>query len=372
MIKKIKENIYSVGAVDENIKIFHGYEVPHGTTYNSYLIVDDEITLIDFVKEPFSETLIKNIKEIIGDKEIANFVCNHVEPDHSGALPYLQKEYPNAKIYGTAKCKVGLSAYYPELDMKNFITVKKDDNISLGKNNLYFIPAPMVHWPDSMLTYLKEEKILFSNDAFGQHLAVDDIWDESLDEKFLFDRVANYYANIVLPFGASVTSLIKNLSDYSFEIACPSHGVVLHKTLPTVLESYIKWSNYEVDEKQVVIVYDTMWGTTKKLAEKIEKEWKEKGFDVSSISLSENHYSHAMGKLIDAKYIFVGSPTLNNNVLPSVSAFLTYMKGLKPKNRIGKAFGSYGWSGESIGQINEIFKNAGFETLEEEKAIWNI
>ncbi len=372
MKQKITNEVYSVGIVDKEVRIFHGYEVPYGTTYNSYLIIDDKITLVDFVKDKFSEEFLNNIKEIIGDKKIDYFVCNHIEPDHSGALPLLAREYPEAVIYGTAKGFAGLSAYYPETDLSNFITVKKGDTLSIGKDTLHFIPAPMVHWPDSMLTYLENEKVLFSNDALGAHISFDGVWDTELSEDFLMENIANYYANIVLPFGPSVNNLIKNLSEFPFEIACPSHGAVLKTYLPNVLEAYGKYAKNEVIEDKVVIVYDTMWGTTEKMACKIEKEWLNKGFKVEVYSLSDVHYSYVMGKIIDAKYIFVGSSTLNNEMLPSVAAFLVYMKGLKPKNRIGKAFGSYGWTGESIGKVEAILTDAGFEILEQEKVLWNV
>lgn len=368
---KIKNNIYSVGVIDKDIRIFHGYYTPIGTTYNSFLVIDEKITLVDFVKEHFTDEFLKNIEEVLQGRTIDYIICNHVEPDHSGALPKVTEKYPEAIIYGTANCQKGLKAYYPTAKY-NFNVVKMGDTLNTGKYNFKFIPMPMVHWPDSMSTYLDEEKILFSNDAFGQHMGTGEVLDTNCGLEKLLDRAADYYANIVLPFGMQVNKLIESVSPLDIQMVCPSHGVVLTKYLPEMLQKYVSWSKNETNEKKVLIVYDTMWGTTKKLAEQLKQEYTENGFNVEVINLTEKHYSHAMAKLLEAKYIFVGSPTLNNQMLPSVIAFLTYMKGLKPKGRVGKAFGSYGWSGESISQINDLLLSCGFETEEPLKALWNI
>lgn len=367
----ISEKIYSVGAVDKDVRVFHGYHTPIGTSYNAYLIVDEKITLIDFVKAKFSGELLSNIKETIGDKKIDYIICNHVEPDHSGALPEIIKEYPDALIYGTASCKNELEIYYPDSKFE-FKTVKAGDELNTGKYTFKFIPMPMVHWPDSMSTYLAEEKILFSNDALGQHIGTGEFSDSDLSAEKLFDRAADYYANIVMPFGMQVTKLLNEVSKYEIKTVCPSHGVILQKHIGDMVSRYAAWSKNECDENKCIIVYDTMWGTTAKMAERLKGEYESKNLNVEVINLSEKHYSYAMAKCIDAKYIIVGSPTLNNEMLPSVAAFLTYIKGLKPKNRIGQAFGSYGWSGESIKNIDSILKVMNFEVLEPVKAKWNI
>lgn len=370
-MKKLIPNIYCVGAVDEKIRIFHGYQTPIGTTYNAYLIIDEKITLIDFVKAPFADELICNIKEIIGNKQIDYIICNHAEPDHSGALPNILELYPSCTVFGTANCEKELNIYYPQTKM-NFNQVKLNDTINTGKYNLAFIPMPMVHWPDSMSTYLAEEKMLFSNDAFGQHIGTGEVYDTELTLEKLLERAGDYYANIVLPYGMQVEKLSNLLSEFEINMICPSHGVVLTKHIPLMVEKYTLWSKNHTIDNKLVIIYDTMWDTTKKLACIIQEEYISKGFDVELINLSEKHYSYAMTRLLEAKYIFVGSPTLNNAMLPTVAAFLTYMKGLKPKNRIGKAFGSYGWSGESIVQISEMLASCGFEMLEPAKVMWNI
>lgn len=371
MLKKITDNIYAVGAVDRDVRIFHGYQTPFGTTYNAYLIIDEKVTLIDFVKAPFAGELVETLVEILGDREIDYLICNHVEPDHSGALPLVVKKYPKAVVFGTLNCQKELKAYYPEAEYE-FRVVKLGDSLNTGKYNFNFIPMPMIHWPDSMSTYLVEEAMLFSNDAFGQHIGTGVFSDKEMSYADLLERMANYYANIVLPFGGQVIKYFTSLEGYPIKVICPSHGVILEDHVDEILCKYDGWANNVTDDKSLVIIYDTMWGTTKKMADCLARDYLAKGFNVQIVNLSEEHYSIAIGKLLEAKYIFVGSSTLNNGILPSVSAFLTYMKGLKPKNRIGKAFGSYGWSGESVNIVNESLMGMGFEMLELEKALWNI
>lgn len=367
---EIRKNIYSVRAVDSTIRMFHGYQTPIGTTYNAYLIIDDKITLIDMVKSPFAAALIDNIKEITNGRSIDYIICNHVEPDHSGALPEVVKAYPDATVYGTVNCEKGLKAYYPE-SMYDFVQVKNGDTLSTGKYTFHFLPMPMVHWPDSMATYLPQEKMLFSNDAFGQHIGTGEMMDEQLTFDHLLDRAQDYYANIVLPYGMQVGKVLEAVGSLDIETICPSHGVILTKHIPEVFKKYQDWCKNKTDENKAVLIYDTMWGTTRKLAQRLKEEYDQKGYATELIDLSEKHYSYAMAQLLEAKYIFVGSPTLNNQMMPTVGAFLTYMRGLKPKNRVGCAFGSYGWSGESIGQINDILASCGFELLDPVKAMWN-
>ncbi|MCL1838163.1 MAG: FprA family A-type flavoprotein [Propionibacteriaceae bacterium] len=368
---KLRENIYTVGVTDAEIRSFHGYETPIGTTYNAFLVVDEKITLIDTVKGAFAEELLANIKAVIGDRAIDYIICNHVEPDHSGALPLVVGAYPSAVVYGTANCEKELKAYYPELAF-DFVQVKNQDNLNIGEKTFTFIPMPMVHWPDSMSTYLDTDKILFSNDAFGQHIGTGEVMDCELESQWLLDRAGDYYANIILPFATPVKRLMAGIGELAVDMICPSHGVILAESIPQVLEAYARWCENVTDEKKVVIVYDTMWGTTQKLALQLGDEYSQKGYDVECINLSEKHHSYAMAQILEAKYVFVGSPTLNNQMMPSVAAFLCYLRGLKPKDRIGRAFGSYGWSGESIGAVQAGLEACGFEMLEPVKAQWNI
>jgi len=367
---QLGSGIYAVGVVDGGIRMFHGYETPIGTTYNAYLALDDRVTLIDTVKAPFAEELIQNIKTVLGDRTVDCVICNHVEPDHSGALPALIRAYPSAVVYGTTHCAKGLAAYYPDCKYE-FVQVKQGDTLSTGKYTFRFLPMPMVHWPDSMATWLEQEKILFSNDALGQHIGTGERFDHEITQEHLLDRTGDYYANIVLPFGMQVKKLLAEVGGLDIGMVCPSHGVILNASIPAVLGKYADWGENQTDKNKAVIVFDTMWGTTEKIARKLCGEYAQKGCAVEMIRLSERHHSYAMARLLEAKYIFVGSPTLNNQMMPSVSAFLTYLRGLKPKNRVGGAFGSYGWSGESVGQIHDILAACGFEMLPPVKALWN-
>lgn len=367
----LQNAVYSVGVIDKDIRTFHGYEILLGTTYNSYLLVDDEVTLIDLVKAPFTEEFLGNIREVIGNRPVTRIVCNHVEPDHSGALPGVMAAYPEARLYGTANCEKELRIYYPETDFE-FEVVRKGDSLESSAHTLDFIPMPMVHWPDSMSTYLREEKILFSNDALGQHIGTGEVFDTDLSEERLLSLAGNYYANIVLPFGPQVNRLLEALGEFDIETVCPSHGVILRERIAPMLAKYTAWANNETDESRAVIIFDTMWGTTTKLANIIAEEYRAKGLSVTILNLSEVHYSYAVGEMLEARYIAVGSPTLNNGVLPSIASFLTYIKGLKPKNRIGKAFGSYGWSGESIRDVAATLEEMGFEMEESLSTKWNV
>ena len=367
---KLRENIHSVRAVDGSLRVLHGYEIPIGTTYNAYLVLDEKVTLIDFVKHGFANELIQNIKAIIGDRPVDYIICNHAEPDHSGALPVVTREYPHAVIHATPSCLRELKAYYPESSYEA-VPVKSGDTLSTGRYTFQFIPMPMIHWPDSMSTYLVQEKVLFSNDAFGQHIGTGELSDEEIPLEHLLSRAGDYYANIVLPYSMQVKKLLGAVGGLEIDMVCPAHGVILKQYVSRVIEKYSDWCENKTIDNKVVIIYDTMWGTTHKLAEKLRAEYLQKGCTVEFIQLSKELVSYAMAQLLDARFVFVGSPTLNNQVMPTVAAFLSYMRGLKPKNRIGCAFGSYGWSGESITQINETLTSCGFEMLEPLKVKWN-
>lgn len=361
-VVKIRDNIYAVGVQDPEVRIFHGYQVPFGATYNCYLVIDEKITLIDNVKGIFTEQYMKNIEEIVPIEKIDILIQNHIEPDHSGSFPELLRRNPNLEVYCTNGAKNGIKAYYG-LDNFNCHVVKNGESLCTGKYTYHFLPAPMVHWPDSMLTYLAEEKILFSNDAFGQHVCTGETYDDEMSRDRLMERVIDYYGNIVLPFGAQVQKLLAQAQALEIEMICPSHGVILRSYISDVVQGYERWSKNECDQDKVVIVYDSMWGSTQEMADCIKEEFEAQGKTVHMHSLAKEHYSQVMGDLVEAKHIFVGASTLNNNMMPTVAAFMTYMKGLKPKNRIGMAFGSYGWSGEATGQVNDIFESLGWETL---------
>jgi len=361
---KLKENIYWVGGIDWDIRSFHGYLTPRGTTYNAYLIIDDKVTLIDTVKHYLFDEMLSRISSIIDPAQIDYVVSNHVEMDHSGALPRIMEVAPKAEIITSPNGEKGLKAHY-QGDWE-YTVVKSGDNLNLGNKNLTFVQTPMVHWPDNMVTYLIEEKILFSNDAFGQHIATSERFDDQIGLDILLEEAGKYYANIVLPYGSQVQKALETVSTLDIEIIAPSHGIIWRSQIPSILKEYHKWSSNETDNK-AVIVYDTMWGSTEKMAYAVENAFEAKGINTRMLNLKVNDISEVMTEVLTAKYICVGSPTLNNNMLPTVAAFLTYLKGLAPKNRIGLAFGSFGWGGQSVSQVEEVLKGAGFELMEQVK-----
>ena len=357
----VKDNIYWVGGIDWEVRDFHGYKTQRGSTYNAYLVMDEKITLIDTVKHYLFDEMMARISQVVDPSKIDYIISNHVEMDHSGSLPELMKVAKNARLYTSPNGEKGLKAHFHE-DWE-FNVVKSGDSLSLGKRSLSFVQTPMVHWPDNMVSYMPEEKILFSNDAFGQHIASSERFDDQLPLDIVIEEAQKYYANIVLPYGAQVQKALEAASGLEIETICPSHGLIWRSKIPAILKEYVKWAGNETQEK-AVIIYDTMWDSTKKIAYAVQSAFESKGISTQMRSLKSTHISDIMTDVITSKYICVGSPTLNNGILPSVSAFLTYMKGLSPKNRVGLAFGSYGWSGESVGVVEEILKSCKFEMLD--------
>ncbi len=358
---KLKEDIYWVGGIDWNIRNFHGYLTQRGTTYNAYLIIDEKVTLIDTVKHYLFDEMLERISAVIDPAKIDYIVANHVEMDHSGGLPRLLEVAKNAEIYTSPNGEKGLKAHYRS--NWNFHVVKSGETLNIGRRNLTFVQTPMVHWPDNMVTYLSEDKILFSNDAFGQHIASSERFDDEFPQGILLEEAAKYYANIVLPYGVQVQKALDGLKGLDIGMIAPSHGIVWRSLIPEILSEYRNWSNNESDNK-AVIVYDSMWGSTEKIAYAIQNAFENKGVRTKLMNLKTNDISDIMTNVLTAKYICVGSPTLNSNILPTVAGFLSYMKGLSPKKRIALAFGSFGWGGQSVAIIEEVLKECGLELLE--------
>jgi flavorubredoxin len=362
---KLRENIWWVGGIDWDLRNFHGYVTHRGSTYNAYLIIDEKITLIDNVKFYLFDEMMERITHIIDPKKIDILIQNHVEMDHSGGMPFLLKKLPNVKIYTNAMAIKGLKMHYKQ-DW-NFQEVKTGDTINIGKRNLTFLTTPMVHWPDNMVTYCPEEKILFSNDAFGQHIASSQRLEEDYPFNIAMEEARKYYANIVLPYGKQVQKVLEAAASLDIEMICPSHGLVWTKHIPEIIAAYKDWAYNVADPDKALIIYDTMWKSTKQIAYAIANAFENLGIHIRIFNLQENHISDIMTQIITAKYICVGSPTLNSSILPTVAAFLYYLKGLSPKNRIGMAFGSYGWGGQSIDIVHHMLgdeKECGFEMID--------
>ena len=355
---EIKPGIYWVGGIDWDIRNFHGYSTNRGTTYNSYLIMDKKITLVDTVKHYLFDEMLSRIKEIVDPSKIYYIISNHVEMDHSGSLPKLLEVCPNATVITSTRGEKGLKRHYKK--GWNFKVVKSGDTLNIGKRTLHFVEIPMVHWPDSMVTYSPSDKLLLPNDAFGQHIASAKRFDDEVEWGILKEEAAKYYANIVMPYGSQVEKALEALSGLDIDMIGPSHGIIWRSLIPKILEEYTKWAKYETENK-ALIIYDSMWGSTEKIAYALWRGIEKAGVPVAIRNLKNTHISDVITDIISSKMILIGSPTLNNTMLPTMGGFLTYLKGLRPKNRIGFVFGSYGWGGQAVGEIEKILKDLSWD-----------
>lgn len=364
-VLKILPDIYSVGVVDWNVRTFHGhtYTTKRGTTYNAYLILGEKIALVDTVYGPFVGELIENIKQIVPLDKIDYIIANHVETDHSGGFPEMMKLCPKAKVIGTQKCKEGLYRYY--YGSWDFQTVKTGDTINLGKRNLTFIEAPMIHWPDSMFTYCPQEQLLMPNDAFGQHYASSERFDDEVNQCALMDEAAKYYANILWPLGAVILKKIEEVQRMNIPIKmiAPSHGITWRREPMKIVNAYVSWAKNETKPK-AVIAYESMWGATEKMARRIGEGIAGSGVSVKIFDVANSDRTEIMKEMLDAKGFLFGSSTHDNGMLPGMAGFMEFLKGLAPKNRIACIFGSYGWAGGAVKEIEEITRQAGIELLQ--------
>jgi len=365
---ELAKGIYWVGAIDWAVRDFHGYATPRGTTYNNYLIMDEEITLVDTVKHDFSATTIKNIRNIVDPARIKHVVVNHIENDHVTSLDDIMALTPNATIYITDKGKKGLGRFF-DISRWNIKVVKTGESLTIGKRTLQFLETPMLHWPDSMMTYVREDKLLFSQDGFGQHIAsaarFDDelITCESMSE--LEDAVVDYYANILMPFGQIIKSKLAEVQKLGLQIdmIAPDHGIIWRAHPQKVVQEYLAMANGKAN-LSVAIIYDTMWHSTELMSVPIMEGVREEGVDCKIIKLRATPMSGAIKDFWKSRGCLVGSPTLNNIMYPTVAEFLTHVRGLRPKNRIVGAFGSYGWGGGAVKDAYEEFKKMGLEAFE--------
>lgn len=365
---EIKPGIFWVGVIDWAVRDFHGYVTPNGTTYNNYLIMDEQITLCDTVKHAFSEITIENIRSLTDPSMIKNIIINHIENDHVSSIGDIMHLTPNATIYITDKGKKGLERFF-DTSKWNIKVVKTGDTLNIGKRNLLFLETPMLHWPDSMMTYIREDKLLISQDAFGQHYASAARFDDefitchSMNE--LEDAVKDYYANILMPFGTLIKTKIAEVQKLGLDIdmIAPDHGIIWRKDPAKIMNMYLDMANGKADLR-VVIIYDTMWHSTEQMTVPLMQGIKDEGIDVKIVKLRASPVSFAVKEFWKARACLIGSPTLNNSLFPTVAEFLTYLKGLRPKNRMAAAFGSYGWGGGAVKEIYEAIKKMGLESVE--------
>lgn len=361
---EIKKDIYWTGVKDWNLTDFHGHLTPMHTTYNSYLIMDEKITIVDGAKITLSGEMIERVNSVTDLSKVSYLVVNHVEMDHSGNIPVLMKLAPQIKIITDNAGKMALEEHYDTTGWE-YIIVKGGDEVSIGKRTLMFVPTPMLHWPDSMVTYVKEDKLLLSNDAFGQHMCTAEIMVKDLPLDMVMREAKRYYANILTPFGAQAQKAIESLSNLDISMIAPGHGCVWDggEEVSIIIDAYKSWSSGE-DKGYALVVYDTMWGSTAKLADAVKSAFDDMGIPVIKRCLKDTHYSNVVLDMMDAKYIAVGSPTLNNQIYPSVAQYLTYIKGLGFKNKIGFAFGSYGWKPGVVNYIQDYLAQFGWEVKE--------
>ncbi len=374
-MKVIKNNVYWVGKVDWEIRRFHGdeYSTHRGTTYNSYLIKDEKTALIDTVWSPFDLEFIENLSQHVSLRQIDYIVINHAEVDHSGGLAELMGHIPDTPVYCTQNGLKSLKGHFHK-DW-NFVPVKTGDKLSLGKKELIFIEAPLLHWPDSMFSYLTDENILFSSDAFGQHLATDMLYNNLVDQAELFQESIKYYANILTPFSELVEKKIGELKSLNLpvDMICPSHGVIWRDNPLQIVAKYLDWSR-SYKENQITIVYDTMWNGTRNMAEWIARGIKsaDDRVTVKLFNISRSDKNDVVTEIFKSKALLVGSPTINRGILSAVAGFMEQIRGLKFRGKKAAAFGTYGWSGESVEIINKKLEEAGFELLDGGmKSTWN-
>ncbi len=366
MSKKITNSVTWVGKVDWELKEFHGHEysVRRGTSYNSYLVRDEKVALIDTVWAPFAKEFVRNLNNEIDIQKIDYVIAQHGEIDHSGALCELMRQIPDKPVYCTQNAIRSLKGQF-HIDW-NFVPVKTGDVLEIGAKKLIFVEAPMLHWPDSMFTYLTGENILFPNDAFGQHYATELLYNDLVDQCELFEEAIKYYANILTPFSPLVIKKISEVLGFNLpvDLICPSHGVIWRDDPTQIVKKYLEWAD-AYKENRILIVYDTMWNGTRLMAESIAKGITEqdKSVTVKLMNAAIEDKNDIITDIFRAKLVLIGSPTINNGYSHAIAGLLEMMKGLKFKEKRAAAFGSYGWSGEAVAQLTNALKGAGFDVI---------
>lgn len=366
--KKITDKVTWVGKVDWELKTFHGDELStnKGSSYNSYLVRDEKVALIDTVWLPYDKEFVTKLKEVIDLSEIDYIIINHAEIDHSGALPELMREIPDTPIYCTNNGIKSLKGHFHQ-DW-NLVPVKTGDILDLGESKFVFVEAPMLHWPDTMFTYMTGENILFSNDAFGQHYATEALYNDLVDQGELFAEAIKYYANILTPFSVRVKKKIEEVLALNspVDLICTSHGVIWRDNPSQIIERYLQWAE-DYQENQITIVYESMWEGTRKMAQAIASGIQQADGDVvvKIMSAAKDDKNDIVTEIFRSKAILLGSSTINNRYLSGIGGLVEMVKGLKFKNKKAAAFGSYGWSGESVKLLSKDLTEAGFEVVDE-------
>ncbi|HLA85513.1 MAG TPA: FprA family A-type flavoprotein [Thermoguttaceae bacterium] len=363
----IADKVYWVGAIDWEIRNFHGYLTSRGTTYNAFLVLADKPVLIDTVKEPFCDEMLARIASVVEPAKIEYLVSNHSELDHTGCLPRTLEMIRPAKIFASRMGQKALAAHF-HFDPATVTVVGDGDRLDLGDMSLAFVETRMCHWPDSMVSYLAEREILFSQDAFGMHLAGYERFADQVDPGILAYESAKYYANILLNLSPFIDKALGKMAELNLpmKMLVPDHGPLWRtaEQIQEIVGNYARWSAQKPTRKAVVL-YDSMWDSTAQMARAIGDGLSAGGLRVELLNMHICHRSDAMTQLLDAGALVVGSATLNNNLLPTMADVMTYVKGLKPRNLVAAAFGSYGWSGEAPKQLHAMLADLGANVIAE-------
>ena len=360
---RLTDSVHWVGYIDWSIRDFHGYSADRGTTYNAYLVQDEKTALVDTVKDPHADELLRNISALTDPAKVDYVVCNHAEPDHAGALPAVMKAMPNATLVCNKKCVSALSEHF-DISGWDIKVVATDDTISLGNRTLKFIDTPMVHWPESMFTFLVEEGILMSMDAFGQHNATSKRFDDEVLLCTAMQEAKAYYANIIMPYGKQAAGALKKTDMLGIKMIAPSHGIIWRSNVETILKAYRNWSASKPKPK-VMVVYDSMWGSTGRMAQAIHDGVATEGVESTQIHIRRSTLTHIATEMLDSAAVAFGSSTLNRNMMPMAGAVLTYLKGLRPLDKAAFAFGSYGWGPGGPEAVNEYLEALQWDIVRE-------
>jgi flavorubredoxin len=364
MVTEILKDVYWVGVADWALRHFHGYELstPRGSTYNSYLIRDEKTVLVDTVWKPFVDDFMKNVREVVDPAEIDVVVANHAESDHSGGLPEIMRHCPNAEVVVSKRGAESIPGHYHQ-DW-NFRPVGTGDKINIGHNDLVFVEAPMLHWPDSMFTYLTGKNLLMPNDAFGQHYATDRRFNDEVDRHELYEEARRYYANILTPFSDMVLKKIDEVLALGLpvDIIAPSHGVIWRDNPIQIVETYKEWASQK-GERRAVVLYDTMWEGTRHMAEAVGAGLAAEGVPYQMFYAPLSDRNAVLTEVFRARALIIGSPTVNRGYISTLGSYMEDLRGLAFKNKISAAFGSYGWSGEAVKMIEEHLAGCKYDVV---------
>jgi flavorubredoxin len=372
MNTRLSDNIDWVGAVDWTIRDFHSYDTQRGTSYNAYLVRDEKTALVDTVKAPFADDLLRNISRLVDLHRVDYVVCNHAEMDHAGSLPQVMQAMPQATLLCDRQCAAALGQHFDTSSWK-IRTVANGEAVSLGRRTLQFIETPMVHWPESMFTYVPEEKLLFSMDAFGQHYASAERFDDEADLPTVMQEARTYYANIVTPYAKAVQTCLERAAGLQIGMIAPSHGLIWRSHIAKIVDAYSRWANHQPKAK-VLVIYDTMWESTAMMAQAIL----EGALDSSPLPLGEGQgvraelihirrssLTHIASEVLEAGAVAFGSATLNRGMMPMAAAAINYLQGLRPQNKAAVAFGSFGWGKGGAEAVDEALRAIGWNVLRE-------